>query len=109
MSFRAQRGIGVGGLLVALACTTATPPANWTSYGYDAAGTRHSPATQVTRENVSRLERAWTYRTGDYGVGEAAARFETTPLFVDEMLILSTPFGRVVALDPDSGAERWNY
>ena len=87
----------------------ATTTADWIAYGHDAAGTRHSPAAQITRENVSGLQVAWTYRTGDYGVGQSAARFETTPLLVDGTLFLSTPFGRVIALDPDNGTERWNY
>ena len=52
---------------------------------------------------------AWVYRTGDYGVGEAAARSESTPLFVDGALFVTSPFGRVIALDPDTGIERWNY
>ena len=52
---------------------------------------------------------AWIYRTGDYGVGDAAARSESTPLFVDGTLYVSTPFGRVIALDPDTGAERWSF
>ena len=94
--------------LLAAACKSSAP-ADWTAYGHDDAGTRHSPAAQITRENVSQLRVAWTYRTGDYGLGEGAARFETTPLFVDGTLFLTTPFGRVIALDPDTGVERWNY
>src|SRR5579859_455735 len=96
-------------LLLLLAACKSTAPADWTAYGHDAAGTRHSPAAQITRDNVSQLKIAWIYRTGDYGVGEGAARCETTPLFVDGTLYLTTPFGRVIALDPDTGRERWNY
>jgi quinoprotein glucose dehydrogenase len=81
----------------------------WPAYGHDSGGTRHSPAAQITPANVSTLRVAWTYRTGDYAVGESAARFEATPLMVDGTLYLSTPFGRVIALDPDSGRELWNY
>src|SRR4029077_1237647 len=92
--------------LIGCRSTTLT---DWTAYGHDASGTRHSPATQVTRENVRDLKVAWVYRTGDYSVGEGAARFENTPLLVDGTLYLTTPFGRVIALDPDTGVERWNY
>src|SRR5205085_11019524 len=95
------------GVFLLAACRTT--PIDWTAYGHDAAGTRHSPAAQVTRENVGKLEVAWIYRTGDYGVGEGAARSETTPLMIDGTLYLSSPFGRVMALDPDTGKERWNY
>jgi len=94
---------------LALAGCRSTTAVDWVAYGHDAAGTRHSPAAQITRENVTKLEVAWIYRTGDYGVGEAAARFECTPLMIDGTLYVSTPFGRVIALDPDTGRERWNY
>ena len=59
--------------LFLVGCGT-TAPIDWTAYGHDAAGTRHSPATQVTRENVRGLKVAWVYRTGDYSVGEGASR-----------------------------------
>jgi quinoprotein glucose dehydrogenase len=95
--------------LFLIGCRTTVPPTDWTAYGHDASGTRHSPAKQITRENVRDLKVAWVYRTGDYGVGEGAARFENTPLLVDGTLYLTTPFGRVIALDPDTGVERWNY
>ncbi|MGH7543761.1 MAG: pyrroloquinoline quinone-dependent dehydrogenase, partial [Gemmatimonadota bacterium] len=81
----------------------------WASYGGDPGGTRYSPADQITRENVVRLEVAWVYRTGDYGLGEDAVKFEATPLLVDGTLYVSTPFGRVIALDPETGAERWSF
>jgi quinoprotein glucose dehydrogenase len=36
-------------------------------------------------------------------------KFEATPLVVDGMMFLSTPFGRAIALDPVTGTERWVY
>jgi quinoprotein glucose dehydrogenase len=35
--------------------------------------------------------------------------FETTPLMIDGVLYLSTPYNRVIALDPTSGREIWSY
>src|SRR5690348_18358113 len=49
----------------------------WTAYGHDAGGTKHSPATQINRTNVKTLVPAWTYRTGDFALGEGMARDET--------------------------------
>jgi quinoprotein glucose dehydrogenase len=81
----------------------------WTAYGRDPAGTRYSPAGEITRDNVRKLEVAWVYRTGDYLAGDAAARVESTPLFVDGTLFVSTPLGTVIALDPERGRERWRF
>jgi quinoprotein glucose dehydrogenase len=91
----------------------AFPPIEWTAYGRDAGGSRFSPAAQITRENVSLLSVAWTYRSGDRWVddrtGIGRGRFEATPLFVDGALFFATPFGTVISLDPDRGTERWRY
>src|SRR5688572_20649168 len=70
------------------------------------------PAAGITRENVARLEVAWTYRTGEadprFATTKAAA-FEATPLVADGTMYVGTPLGRVIALDPASGRERWVF
>ena len=80
-------------------------PTEWPAYGRDAGGSRFSPVAQVDRSNVSRLAVAWTYNTGEPGA--ASRSFEATPILVDGSLYLSTPLGRIIALDPVTGAERW--
>jgi quinoprotein glucose dehydrogenase len=101
-----------------VSCTLAPPPptdgttADWPAYAGDPGGTRHSPLAQVDRSNVARLEVAWTYRTGDVSDGNGGVSwtaFQGTPIVVDGTLYLSTPFNRVVALDPETGREKWRY
>src|SRR5262252_3349460 len=85
---------------------------DWPAYGRDPGGSRYSPLTQINRQNVKKLKIAWTYRTGDVSDGshtESKSAFEATPILVDGTLYLSTAFNRVVALDPETGAERWSY
>ena len=82
----------------------------WLAYGHDALGSRFSPLSQITRENVSQLTVAWTYRTGEIDAKtRQPVKFEATPLMVDGTLYLSTPFGRVMALDAETGVARWTY
>jgi quinoprotein glucose dehydrogenase len=83
----------------------------WSSYGNDAGGTRYSPLRQIDRGNVTSLRVAWTYRTGEVGgvAPYAHTAFEATPLMVDGTLFLSTPYNRVIALDPETGDMRWTY
>ena len=85
---------------------------DWPTYGGDAGGTRYSPLKQIARENVSKLKVAWTYHTGalqpETKLNQKAA-FEATPILVEGTLYLSTPFNRVIALDPASGAEKWSF
>ena len=84
---------------------------DWYAYGRDAGGERFSPLDAIRRENVASLEVAWTFRTGDaYQPPEGRpTAFEATPLHVDGTLYLSTPVGRVIALDPVTGKQRWAF
>ena len=85
---------------------------DWSANGRDAQGSRYSPASTITRENVTRLAVAWTYRTGETDPRfktEKATAFEATPLMVDGTMYLGTPLGRVIALDPATGRERWVF
>lgn len=84
----------------------------WTSYGGDPGQTRHSTIGQISRDNVGRLAVAWTYRTGELerrGQRARFGKFQATPILAAGNLVFCTPFSRVVALDPATGAERWAY
>lgn len=96
--------------------------AEWPAYGGDPGGSRYSPLDQIDKTNVERLRVAWTYRTGDGAHVDEALRdapctrchvsdskFEATPVLAGGTLYLSTPADRVIALDPETGAERWRY
>jgi quinoprotein glucose dehydrogenase len=95
------------------AARSAGPAAEWPAYGGDPGGQRYTPLDDITRENVARLRVAWTYRTGDVSDGRGAipstTAFENTPLLVDDTLVVCTPMNRVIALDPETGAERWSF
>ena len=85
----------------------------WGAYGRDLQGTRFSPLTQITPANVAGLKPAWTFHTGDVSDGKThgvpRSGFETTPLMLDGRLYLSTPFNRVIALDPTTGQQLWAF
>lgn len=112
--------------LLAAACSTPPVSGEWPTYHHDAGGTRFSPLKQITPANVSQLRPAWTYHmrpenaatpqppisdTGD-GPPLRLGRFipsQATPLVVNGRMFLSTPYGRVVALDSATGRELWVY
>jgi len=100
------------GIVWATAISVGSQSANeWLAYGRDAGGERYSPLDDVNRQNVASLQVAWTFRTGDAYQpprGRPTA-FEATPLYVDGTLYLSTPLGRVIALDPVTGRQRWTF
>ena len=70
---KARGALGVVAILLPLfACCSRTAPidytgatATWDSWGGSPGGTRYSPATQITPDNVKHLKVAWTYRIGE--------------------------------------------
>ncbi len=102
--------------LVSLAQAAASDdaPVDWPVVGGDAGGMRYSSLTDINRGNVQRLKLAWTYRHGDYRSGWPQSdlkgtAFQATPLMIDGRLIFSTPFNRLIALDPETGKELWVF
>jgi quinoprotein glucose dehydrogenase len=82
-------------------------PGEWTAYGRDAGGTRYSPLADLHVGNVAHLEVAWVYRTGD--LLPDRGRFQSTPLMVGGRLYVTSPLGRVSAVDPGDGRELWTF
>ena len=98
------------------AVTTAnaqTPDASdWGFYGGDAFGQHFSSLDQIKRDNVNELTVAWTYRTGELGDGFARnskLTFEATPVLAFGYLYLETATNIVIALDPETGVQKWRY
>ena len=84
------------------------PVADWAEYGKVKGGNRYSSLDQITRDNVDRLEVAWTYETGhvtESGVWSSRTRpsWSTTRSFA------CTPTNQVIALDPETGRESWKF
>jgi quinoprotein glucose dehydrogenase len=88
------------------------PVADWPDYGGDQGGLRYSPLTQITPENVGNLAVAWTYHHGDVSDGSdgtSRTSFQATPIVANGTLYFCTGFMRVIALDPETGEERWTF
>jgi glucose dehydrogenase len=84
----------------------------WPVTSGDAGGSRYSPLKSINRTNVMRLKVAWIYHTGDISDGHPYASrsaFEATPLVTDGVMYITTPFSRLIALDPETGKELWAF
>src|ERR1022692_434539 len=134
---RSGRVILVVAMAAALAQSNKTGDSSkeWPTYGHDAGGMRFSPLTEINAANVDRLQVAWVYHmrpegfvaparggggaygeTPDGNAGRGRGRggpgflpSETTPLAIDGVMYLSTPYSRVVAIDPTTGKELWSF
>ena len=79
-----------------------SPGNDWLTYAGDYQGTRHSPLTQINRDNAGSLVPKWVYRV------EGATKLETTPL-VYEGVMYVTNSNEVHALDARTGRRIWQY
>ncbi|WP_421359026.1 MULTISPECIES: membrane-bound PQQ-dependent dehydrogenase, glucose/quinate/shikimate family [Agrobacterium] len=82
---------------------------DWPYWGRTPSGTRYAPIDQITPYNVSGLQEAWTYRTGETPNPDKGEGFVTTPLFVNGLLYGCTQSNAIFALDPETGQERWRF
>jgi quinoprotein glucose dehydrogenase len=89
----------------------AAPGGDWPTYGHDKGGQRNSPLTQITPDNVANLKPAWTYHLKPPGTeAPGAPKFlqsQMTPLVAGGRMFITSPYGRVAALDPATGKELW--
>src|ERR1035437_1427492 len=85
----------------------------WTHYGGDAGGSRHSRLDQINKTNVKQLKVAWVFDTGDFsdGTGPSPTRssFEASPLVIGNVMYVTTPFDRLFALGAETGAKLWEF
>lgn len=102
-------------LAVALSIARAQSPSTpyeWRHYAADLAATHYSPLTDISRGNVSRLAIAWSWKPNEGALkeyGTQPGNFQNTPLMIGNVLYISTPYNRVVALDARGGRELWRY
>jgi alcohol dehydrogenase (cytochrome c) len=78
-------------------------PTRWLMFGGDYGGRRHSPLSQLTPQNVNRLQPQWIFQTEQLG------RFETTSLLLDGVLYVTGPNNNAWALDARTGRQIWRY
>jgi len=85
---------------------------DWPFYGGDPGGMKYSPLTDVSTSNVTRLGVAWEWSPREKALDKFGTRpgnFQVTPLMIGNVLYLSTPYNRVVALNADTGREIWSF
>lgn len=83
---------------------------DWTDWGQGPAGQRFAALEQISRNNVDKLTVAWTARTGDVPQSTGSgAEDQNTPQQIGDRLYVCTAYGKVLALDVDTGEEKWKF
>ncbi|NER60148.1 glucose/quinate/shikimate family membrane-bound PQQ-dependent dehydrogenase [Pseudomonas sp. MAFF212428] len=87
-----------------------TEQKDWAHWGNTTAGNRFAALDQINKGNVDKLQVAWTFRTGDIPQSTGAgAEDQNTPLQIGDTLYSCTAYGKVFALDVDTGKQRWSF
>ena len=77
--------------------------ADWPLYGREYNNQRFSPLKQVNKQTIDSLKLSWRFNTGKIG------SFQSSPVIVDGVMYLTTPYNDVLALAADSGELIWRY
>ena len=91
----------------------------WPNHGNDPGGSKYSSLEQINLSNVNRLERVWTWETGEAPIQAARVsetgkqvtpgKFQGSAVMVRGTVYISTSYSQVAAIDPETGAELWRY
>jgi PQQ-dependent dehydrogenase (methanol/ethanol family) len=83
----------------------ADEPGNWMMYGGNYWNQRYSTLKQITTANVARLVPRMVFQTGIAKLGS----FENTPIVVDGVMYVTTPYNTAIAYDLKTRKELWRY
>ena len=84
----------------------------WPYWAGDLAGSKYSALTDINAQNVSRLQVAWQWKHWETPLqefGTTPGFNETTPLMIDGVLYVTTPYNSMAALDAETGRELWRF
>jgi quinoprotein glucose dehydrogenase len=84
----------------------------WLYYGGDQGNSRYSTLTDINPGNVQKLQMVWEWKHWETPLdqyGTVPGFFENTPLMIDGVLYVTTPYNNIAALDAETGKELWRF
>ena len=91
--------------------------ADWQHYGGSLGSDQHSRLAQINRHNIDQLEQVWRYQlppmptlaSEGKTTEQNDTRFQAQPIVVNNTLYSCAITGYIVALDPLTGKQKWQY
>lgn len=93
-------------LIMPGSCTSPSPYTSWRTYRGDDGVNAYSQLDQINQKNVTQLEVAWTYRSGDH---TEFSKIQCNPIIIDRILYGVSAKMKVFALEANTGKELWVY
>lgn len=80
----------------------------WKAYGGGSENIHYSSLAQIDTSNVSQLQEAWTFHTGDADP-EKFSQIQCTPIIVDSVMYVTSPTLRLFAVNAGTGQKIWEF
>src|ERR1700710_2712225 len=80
----------------------------WKTYAGSKDGIRYSSNEQITADNVSQLQVAWTYTTNDKDTGNRSQN-QGNPIMVDGIMYGTSPKLKLFAINAATGQQKWLF
>jgi quinoprotein glucose dehydrogenase len=84
----------------------------WLYYGGDPGNSKYSALADINAQNAGRLQISWQWKHWETPLkeyGTTPGFFEGTPLMIDGVLYVTTPYNNIAALDAETGKELWRF
>lgn len=99
------------GVLITSACSKNKKHnyAAWRIKGGTADGIQYSDLDQINKANISLLEPAWVYHTGDADSIKNRTQIQCNPIVIGNVLFATSPSLAAFAVDAATGNELWRF
>lgn len=81
---------------------------SWEVRGGQSSSIRYSSLDQIDTSNVSELQQAWVYHTGDADTAKNS-QIQANSIIIDNTLYGTSPSMKVFAVDAATGSEKWVF
>lgn len=92
--------------LLFFCCEREQPNVDWYMYSAAPSGNKYSVLDQIDTGNAGSLSLAWTYSCCDH---TARSTIECNPIIINGTIYITTPALKLVALDAETGQEKWVF
>jgi len=95
-------------LLLIIGCSPTDSYKNWSTYGGGTDNTHYSTLTSIDTSNVTGLQVAWIYHSGDLDTANHS-QIQCNPLMIDGTLYGTSAMMKLFAIDAATGKEKWSF
>ncbi len=95
-------------IFLSFGCRSKESYTTWSNYKGSPASIQYSSLTQIDTSNVTQLQVAWEYHSGDADTAHHS-QIQCNPIIVDGVLYGTTPEMKLFALDAATGKQNWIF